>query len=511
MAWSEANREAYGRIPRATGSGHSSSSQSDTMKSSLSLLLLLVFLTACVLPWEEASAPLPVNTPTTLYLVTAAGDSTPTPTPFQPLAEDGETAWMGATPLPPTATFDPNAVLPTAEATPQSFYAPPYAPAPALSLSDDQTVTFLLLGSDKRSGETYFRTDTIVIAAVRPASGQVTLVSVPRDLYVYIPSTGMDRINAAYEYGEMYHYPGGGAALLKDTILYNLGIRIDHLAIVDFDVFRRIVDTLGGIDLPVFCAYTDWHLIDPSLDPELESSWALYTVKPGVIHMDGDLALWYARSRKKSDDFNRGRRQQEVLRAIYARARQTDIFSKIPQLYNDFVSNVITDLTLPDLLQLAPLALQLKNADIRSYYISKDYVSNYTTPGGAAVLLPNGPAVQSMLQQALAPSAVLPVVSAITVEVRNGTTNPGWDALAAERLNYAGYNTRLGTSDQKSDISLLYDLGAVPDIGRVAALLAILKLPSSAFVAYPRESDVPYVLLVGADYQPCFNPTNLAP
>ncbi len=240
-------------------------------------------------------------------------------------------------------------------------------------------VTIALLGSDKRPGQTYFRTDTIVLAAIRPNSGQVTLISVPRDLYVYIPTVGMDRINAAYEYGVMYNYPGGGAALLKDTILYNLGIRIDHIAIVDFDGFSRIVDTLGGLDVPVYCPYTDWHLINPNYDPENENNWALFTVGPGVVHMDGDLALWYARSRKKSSDFDRGRRSQEVLRALYAQALQTGAISKIPQLYNDFSSAVITDLDLNGILKLSPLALHLTNADIRSYYIGREDVTGWMT------------------------------------------------------------------------------------------------------------------------------------
>jgi LCP family protein required for cell wall assembly len=373
-------------------------------------------------------------------------------------------------------------------------------------------VTFVLLGSDKRPGQTYFRTDTIVIAAVRPGSGQVTLISVPRDLYVYIPNVGMDRINTAYEYGEMYHYPGGGTALLKDTLVYNLGIRIDHLAIVDFDGFRRIVDTLGGLDVPVFCSYTDWHLIDPGYDPENENNWSLFTVGPGVVHMDGDLSLWYARSRQKSSDFDRGRRSQEVLRALYTRALQTDAIGKIPQLYNDFSSSVITDLGLDGILQLSPLALHLNNADIRSYYIGRDDVTGWMTAGGASVLLPNGPAIQSMLQQALSASPRTPDQAALTVEIRNGTGNPGWDALAAQRLNYAGYDTRLAPADRQDYAnSLLYDLSASPDLNRGTSLLILLGLPPAAFVSAPTQTDINYVLIIGQDYQPCFNPANLAP
>lgn len=488
------------------------------MRRTLLITVLIIFMVAgCAAPWGNiTTATGSVASPTTLFLVTAPPNATPTLTPFQPFS-GGETptptAPITATPLPnaPTATFDPNTILPT-ETVQQSFYVPPYAPDPVSVLTDSQTVTFLLLGSDKRPGQTYFRTDTIVIAAVRPKIGQVTLISVPRDLYVYIPDTGMDRINTAYEYGEMNQYPGGGAALLKDTILYNLGIRIDHLAIVDFDVFRRIVDTLGGLDVPVFCSYTDWHLIDPSYDPENVNNWALYTVGPGIVHMDGDLALWYARSRLRSSDYDRGRRSQEVLRALYARAMQTDAISKIPQLYNDFSSSVITDLGLEGILQLAPLALHLNNADIRSYYIGRDEVSGWMTPGGASVLLPNAPVIQSMLQQALSPSPNVTDQAALAVEVRNGTSNLGWDALAAERLNYAGYNTRLAPSDRLDYAnSLLYDLAAVPDLNQADSLLAILGIPTSALVSAPSQADINYVLILGADYQPCFNPGSLTP
>jgi LCP family protein required for cell wall assembly len=338
------------------------------------------------------------------------------------------------------------------------------------------------------------------------------MISVPRDLYVYIPTVGMDRINTAYEYGEMpkYNYPEGGFALLKDTVKYNLGLTINHIAIVDFTGFASIVDTLGGIDVPVFCPYSDYPLVGNNPNPG--NSTALVTVGPGVVHMDGTLALWYARARDKSSDFDRGRRSQEVLRALYTRALQTNSISKIPELFNDFSSAIITDLTLPDLLKLAPLALHLTNADIRSFYIGRDLVTSWMTPGGASVQLPNGPAIQSMLQQALAFAPRTPDATPLTVEVRNGTANPGWDSLAAERLNYVGYDTRLAAADQQDySNSLLYDLSASPDLNRISSILNVLGLPQQAFVAAPMQADINYVLIVGADYQPCFNPATIAP
>lgn len=484
------------------------------------VLLTLVLLTACSSAIRDGADTQPQATPTQVVLVTVGPESTPTLTPFSPLQDDTPTYFelfpltsltVSSTPFIPSE-FDPDSILPTI-GTPISFYAPPYAPSPATVLTDDKIVSFLLLGSDQRSStQTYFRTDVLIIVILRPANMQVSLVSLPRDLYVYIPTVGMDRVNTAYEYGIMYDYPGGGAGLIKDTILYNLGVRIDHLAIVDFDGFRKIVDTLGGVDVPVYCQYTDWHLISPDLDETIEDNWELYTVGPGLEHMDGDLALWYARSRSKSSDFDRGRRSQEVLRALYGRGISTDAISKIPELYENLKSSVRTDLGLGDLLSLAPLALEMSNADIRSFYIGKDQVSSWTTPGGASVQLPSGPAVQYLLQQAIAPREKIVEVDSPIIEVRNGTTNPGWDALAAERLNYSGFETRIARADRQTySQTLLYDLALTPDLTRVGAILNLLGLDPSAFVSAPLTSDISYVLVLGSNYQPCFNPTDILP
>lgn len=479
------------------------------------LILTACFATAPVAP--------PLPTPA-LVLVTPATYPTPTSTPFQPQANAAPPVSTSLLPpvqplLPQTTStpflpdwFNPNAILLTAR-TPTSFAVPASAPAPARLLTDDETVTFLLLGSDqRRPNQTYFRTDILIIAALRPKNRQVSLISIPRDLYVYIPTVGMDRINTAYEYGIMYRYPGGGRALLADTILYNLGVRIDHLAIVDFDGFRKIVDTLGGIDVPVACPYTDWRLISPDLNPNNPNNWHLYTVQPGLVHMDGDLALWYARSRSKSSDFDRARRSQEVLRALYRRVRSPDIFGKIPELYNALQSSVNTDLGLQDLLHLTPLALQMTNADIRSYYIGRNYVSAWTTPSGAYVLQPNREAIQTLLEQALAPRPVTPQTPKIKIEIRNGTPNEDWEHLAAERLNYAGYETSLAPADRRDyEHTLLYDLTSSPDPTRLTALLNLLGLPPEAVRWTPKQGEVSYILILGHDYQPCFNPTTLTP
>jgi LCP family protein required for cell wall assembly len=373
-----------------------------------------------------------------------------------------------------------------------------------------ETVNFLLIGSDRRVG-TSFRTDTMVIAILRPNEGQVSLISIPRDLWVYIPGWENQRINTAYQHGISAGYPGGGPGLLKETIQYNLGIRIDHTALVDFDGFRKIVDTLGGVDVPVSCAYTDWKLIDPSLDPQNENNWYLHTAGPGLIRMDGDLALWYARSRQKSSDFDRGRRQQEVLRSLFSQALQAGTLTRIPELYNNLRDSVETDLGLGDILQLALYAPKMTSGDIRSYYIRPPYVSSWITPGGAYVLLPNEDALQGLMTEALSPSTKTVEKQSVIIDIMNGTAIEGYEVLAATRLNYAGYETNIIPSDRQDyAYSVLIDKTAAQDRSLSDPVLNVMGLlPGSLIPSADPNSKSHYLLIMGYDYQPCFRPENM--
>jgi LCP family protein required for cell wall assembly len=489
-------------------------------------IIFFILLTACGGPSNTSAQ---IAQPP-FILITSAPNPSPTPTPFQPplytptQPSDFDNGGNSPTPGPalPTETALPTPTLssqPTVDLS-QLFptaAAPPAAesvlitPTALPSLTDNQTINFLLIGSDKRPGSSY-RTDTIVVAIVWPKEGQISLISIPRDLWIYIPTVGMQRINTAYQTGELYGYAGGGPGLLKDTISQNLGIHIDYTAMVDFDGFRRIVDTLGGIEVPISCAYTDWRLIDPSLDINNESNWWLYSVGPGQVHMDGDLALWYARARTKSNDFDRGRRQQEVLRAIFGQALKTDTFAKLPQLYKDFSSTIITDLGLTDMLRLAPNALNFTNANIRGYYIRPPYVTPWTTPGGAAVLLPNQDLLSQMLVEATTLSTSAVERKSVKVEVQNGTTSDTWDDLAASRLNYAGYQTIISKANNRNYASsVLIDSTPGQDPSQRQTIISVLGLSNANIISLPdAKSASQYRVIIGNDYQPCFQPQDLS-
>lgn len=489
----------------------------------ISTVLVAVIFTSCAPPATE-QAPLP------FVLITPAANASPTPTPFQPSLVTPTSSLLlvndsnpeppailptiivpptAAPPASPTATASFEQLFPTQAAPPPEV--PSVDPASLPPLTNNQTVNFLLIGSDRRPYGSSHRTDTLLIAIVWYREGQVSLISIPRDTWLYIPTVGMQRINTAYQSGISGGYPGGGMGLLKDTILQNFGIRIDHTAMVEFDGFRRIVDTLGGIDVPVACPYTDWRLISPGLDENNENNWWLYTVGPGQVHMDGDLALWYARSRSKSNDFDRGRRQQEVIRTLFQKALQTNTFSKIPQLYNDFSSTVITDMGLGDMLNLAPYAINFTNANIRSYYIRPPYVTSWITPGGASVLLPQEEALRQLLIEATTLSTYATVRENITIEVQNGSRFDTMEALAASRLNYAGYETTTGIADNRDYAgSVLVDHTVTQDQNERQTILNVLGAYSANILSIPDpNSRVQYRVILGADYQACFKPEDL--
>ena len=159
-----------------------------------------------------------------------------TATPFQPI-EPTFTPTMTQTPVPPTET-----PTPLATATPIATETPTPIPWQEEVHMPDGQITFLILGTDARS-DGLKRTDVIILVIVNPNYGTVSMVSFPRDLWVFIPYHGENRINAAYAYG--------GFDLLAETFDYNFGIRPDYYIMTDFNNFIEIVNKLGGLEVEV--------------------------------------------------------------------------------------------------------------------------------------------------------------------------------------------------------------------------------------------------------------------
>lgn len=307
----------------------------------------------------------------------AAATSTPF-VPAQPSPRATE-----STPVPtPTSTPDP--------AQPWGDYKPPSQPsaveipppAPLVEM-DPNVVNILVLGSDARPYEGGYRTDVIMLVSLNSQEGTATLLSIPRDLYVYIPGWRVDRINTAD--------PRGGLEMVADTIRYTFGIPVHYYARIDFRGFMNAIDTLGGVDVEA-----TGYLYD-----ECGSTW--YRYSPGnTYHMDGFTALCYVRMRKGSSDFDRLRRQQEVLQAVFRKSLTLNALSRFPTLYSQYRSAVETNMSLTDALPLIPLGRKLADdtSTIERVRIDQSMATGWRVPTtGASVLLPDHAKIQELMQQ----------------------------------------------------------------------------------------------------------------
>jgi LCP family protein required for cell wall assembly len=256
----------------------------------------------------------------------------------------------------------------------------------------------LLLGIDRRGGTAWtYRTDTIVVATVDPGQGTAGLLSIPRDLQVPIPTYGQDRINTANVYGYLYDYPGGGPALLRATVEANFGIPIDGYVMIDFQAFARIVDALGGIDVDVPRALDD----DRYPDPRPGDPYAYTTLHfdAGRQHMDGARALAYARSRMSTSDFDRARRQQEILLALRRKALSPGGVPRWPALAAALVDSAKTDLSPGQMAGLALLAVRVDPAQVRQVVLEPPLVTGYRRADGAAVERPNWDRIEPVIRE----------------------------------------------------------------------------------------------------------------
>lgn len=292
----------------------------------------------------------------------------------------------------PTPTpFQPESIGYVPQTTPEPFVAsePEVEPSPTQKTlqKPEGQVNILLLGTDLRPNDGGFRTDTIVWVSLNPKDGFVSAISFPRDLYVQIPGYGENRINTAYG--------RGGFELLADTMEINFGVRPDNYVLIHMDGFTRLVNSLGGINVEV-----EKNLTDTCARWINQSGWC--SVGPGTVYMNGDVALWYVRSRYSTNDVERARRAQEVIVAMFERLMRLDVLVKVPELYDAYTSFVQTDVELGKVIAMLPLAKTIyEDGDIRNYVIGFDHAYSWITTSGANVLVPDKALIQELMIEAL--------------------------------------------------------------------------------------------------------------
>jgi LCP family protein required for cell wall assembly len=332
--------------------------------------------------------------------------------------------------------------------------APPRLPAPDVEPSlqpwdGASRVTILLMGLDYRdweAGSDYSRSDTMILLTLDPLSKTAGILSIPRDLWVSIPGFKHGKINTAYYLGDAYKLPGGGPGLAVKTVEQFLGVPINYYAQIDFGAFVRFIDEIGGVKIDVPEAIT--------VDLLGAGASTKKTLQPGVQVLPGEWALAYARARyTDGGDFDRARRQQQVIMAIRQRILSLDMLpvltEKTDVLYAELASGIHTNLTLEEALRLALLAAQVPEASITRGVINEKMVIFGRSPDDLAILIPLTDKIHVLRDEIFTASAALApmtpgnaqermVAEGASLAVFNASRVDGLDARTATYLTSLG-------------------------------------------------------------------------
>lgn len=374
-----------------------------------------------------------------------------------------------------------------------------------------ERVTVLLIGLDQRDwedgGAGPSRTDTMILFTVDPTTKTAGMLSIPRDLWVYIPGFEYGKINTAHYLGEVYSLPGGGAGLAVKTVEDFLGVKINYYARVDFVAFERFIDELGGIEVDIPEEIT----VDP-IGPR-----NTVTLSPGLQTLSGPVALAYARNRDTiGGDFDRAARQQQVVLAIRRKILNLNMLptlvAKAGTLYSELASGIQTNLSLEEIIKLAWLAAQIPSENIRQGIIGPDQVTFSTSPDGLDILLPNPDKVRLLRDEIFTetgPASPAQTAGDLTelmkaenasVSVLNATYTAGLAAQTSDYLKGLGVNvTNTGNAQELSEYTTIIDYSGKPYT--VQYLVNLMKIQQNRiFSRYEPNSEVDIVILLGADW-----------
>lgn len=361
-------------------------------------------------------------------------------------------------------------------------------------LDNKTSFNIVLLGYGGGNHDGAYLTDSMMVVHVDPKNQKVFLISIPRDIWIKIPTNGTDgnywKINAAYELGlDTTSYPNkqsqfkgadGGGRMAEYIVSQVTGLSIDYFVGMDFTGFKHTIDTLGGVDINVETAFTDpEYPIDgketdlcghqpseiPTLDAQATQS-AVETVYPcryenlhfdaGLQHMDGERALSYVRSRhslQDGTDFGRAKRQRNLLVAVKQKIFSAGFIPQIIPFITSLGDDLRTDMAIDDVKTFLQNAPVLNKYQISTLALTdQNYLIDTFSNDGQAVLEPkdgldNWTNVRNWISDQL--SGKVTPVSAV-VQVENGTNIPGLAGLATNRLKNQNIQTLTPTDTQNN-------------------------------------------------------------
>ena len=231
--------------------------------------------------------------------------------------------------------------------------------------------------------------DTIMVVSIKPEENKVAMISIPRDLHVEIPGKGYSRkINEANPIGEEAG-KGKGLDLMKETVSHVTGLPIHYAVSANFNALRDTVDILDGVTV-----HLDKPFEESKQFVEGNECGGDFKLPAGDVRLSGEKALCYSRARYATSDFDRARRQQEVLLAIKDKGLSvgtlTD-FNKVNDLLNVVGDNIRTDMQPWEMQEIYGLMRKLDNPHVsRKVFDTTEKGLLYSGDNGSYILLPVG-------------------------------------------------------------------------------------------------------------------------
>lgn len=397
---------------------------------------------------------------------------------------------------------------------------------------DEGRVNILLAGNsaDDEGHNGGQLTDSIMVISIDTKTNKAFLLSIPRDLWVDVPSDGHQKINSTYVVGEESEYsesgyPEGGMGLLRQVVSENLDLPIHYHALVDYTALRQAVDAVGGIDITVK-SEDPRGLYDPNID--WTTRGPLVKLTNGKHHLDGRMALNLSRARGDAyssygfaaSDFTRTENQRQILVALKTKAVSAGTLSnpaKLSNLADAVGNNVKTDFKLSEVRRLYDLSKKINNSQIQSLSLNeangKNLLDSYSSPNGQSALIPAAGLddfsdIQAFIRQKTSNNPM--VQEAARIVVLNGTTTNGLASkvqkeLKAKRINAA----EIGDAGNAAQITTaIINLSGTSKPATSKALTKIFGNRLTTQNPYGELYDADFIIVLGNDKAKGINNTS---
>ncbi|MBU2542649.1 LCP family protein [Patescibacteria group bacterium] len=344
----------------------------------------------------------------------------------------------------------------------------------------DDRINILFMGMGGEGHDGPFLTDTIMIVSIRPSTGQVAMISIPRDLAVKIPDHGWYKINHASAFGEAEKRNTGGE-LAKNVVEETFDIDIHYYGRVDFIAFLEIINEVGGITVNVERSFTD------EMYPAPKSEFQIVNFQKGDQTMDGETALKFARSRHgnngEGSDFARAKRQQKIILAL-----KEKLFSfstlinpvKINNVLNSLKTHITTNLQFSELMSFLRLMKDLNTKSIITVVLDDspdNFLKNSFSPEGSFILeskTGNFDDINNMIKNIFeevpaqkndTPQQSAPSIQQLNIEIQNGTWSSGMASRFRKDLQEKGfYISNVGNTEERPQSqSAIYKISPLVD------------------------------------------------